>query len=129
MGNIILLFQNVGFTIAGSIFIPLHFWGAFIGALIGGIGIGVYSKCVIPATMASLLDMIDELDRKITKQGKIIYNEKILDILKISEKFFRLTKPKGMKIDRLFILFEDLDDNDWLTLALVCLVNETHYMF
>jgi hypothetical protein len=45
--------------------------------------------------MASLLDMIDDLDRKITKDGHIIYNHKILDILKINEKFFQSTRPKG----------------------------------
>lgn len=46
-------------------FIPLHFWGAFIGGLGAGVGIGVYSKFIVPKTILSLHELLDSLSCKI----------------------------------------------------------------
>ena len=45
----------LGTTIIGSILLPVTFWGAFIGGVIGGVGIGIYGKFVIHYYMSNLM--------------------------------------------------------------------------
>lgn len=77
--------------------IPFHFWGAFFGGLTAGIGIGLYSKFVVPKAMVSLQAMISKLDRRITSEGCIYYSPIIIEIMRINEKFFLTHKPSRNK--------------------------------
>jgi len=99
-------------TIAGSILFPVAFWGAFFGGLLGGVGMGLYGKFVIPYYMSNLMLMLSKSSVLIRKNGKVRYKEYTIRKLKIDETFIKKRKPKN------------LDDDSYITLLMFCLVNE-----
>jgi len=69
--------------------------------------------------------MLSKLDKRITPEGCIYYSPLIIEIMRINEEFFLSHKPKGKSI----YIITEINKSDWLTLVLVCLVNEVHYMY
>lgn len=100
----------------GHVLIPLHFWGAFIGGVGAGVCIGLYSMYVVPETMASLMEVADDLNRRVDSNGCIRYSPSAVAALHISHAFFMECKPAT------------ISRSNWLSLVLICLLNEVHYM-
>lgn len=42
--------------------IPIPVLGALIGSVVGGVGVGLYHKFIIPSTKNSLINMIHRLE-------------------------------------------------------------------
>lgn len=54
--------MGVGSAVAGQILIPIPVLGALIGSVVGGVGVGLYHKFIIPSTRNSLFNMIGRLE-------------------------------------------------------------------
>lgn len=68
-----------------------------MGGLSAGICVGLYSKFVIPDSLASLKLMIEKMERRINNQGYLYYSPVVVNIMKIKESFFLNTKPEGLQ--------------------------------
>jgi len=78
---------GIGMTIAGSIIFHVAFWGAFFGGLLGGVGMALYGKLVIPYAMENLMDMLSKTSILIRKNGVVRYKPYAIKKLKIDETF------------------------------------------
>ncbi|CAD8111046.1 unnamed protein product [Paramecium primaurelia] len=103
---------GVGMTIAGSILFPVAFWGAFFGGLLGGVGMGLYQKFLIPYYMDNIVEMMNKASKLIRKNGVVRYKPYALQKLQIDDKFLSTHKPSKMH------------DDQYFTLLMFCLSNE-----
>lgn len=109
--------MGIGSALAGQMLIPVPLLGALIGSMVGGVGVGLYHKFVIPTTRNSLLRMVNRLLALQQKNGSLKFDKKAFELLKISPSFFYTNKPG------------ELTENDWLTLFSVHLVNEIQTLY
>ena len=103
---------GLGLTITGSIMFPIGFWGAFIGGLCGGIGMGLYSKFVIPFAMENLVEMLTKCSSALRKNGIVKFKHYVVINLRFKEEYFISHKPSNLSYDQ------------FLTLVIFCLSNE-----
>jgi hypothetical protein len=85
---------GIGSAVAGQILIPIPVLGAIIGGTVGGVAIGLYQKLVIPKAKASMMKMLVNLEDRIMPDGLIVYDDKVIKIMKINKKHFEQTKPE-----------------------------------
>ncbi|CAD8144276.1 unnamed protein product [Paramecium pentaurelia] len=108
---------GVGSAIAGQILIPMPIVGAVVGSVVGGVGIGLYQKFIVPSTKNSLLGIIKRLEEFIQPNGQLKFGKKVIKKMRINYIHFFENKPV------------DLNFSDWLTLISVNLVNEVSYLY
>ncbi|CAD8056301.1 unnamed protein product [Paramecium sonneborni] len=107
---------GIGSAMAGQILIPLPVVGALIGSVVGGVGLGLYHKFVIPTTRNSLISIFNRLEQFIQINGQLKYEEQVLKKMKINRSHFFENQPIN------------LNNSDWLTLISVHLVNIVEYL-
>lgn len=76
--------------------IPVPVLGAIIGGTLGGVAIGFYQKIVVNKAKSSMLKMLDEIQARIMDDGLVLYDDKVVKILKINPEHFHQNKPKGI---------------------------------
>lgn len=54
--------MGIGSAVAGQMLIPVPVLGALIGSVVGGVGVGLYHKFIVPSTKNSLLGIINRLE-------------------------------------------------------------------
>lgn len=54
--------MGMGSAVAGQLLIPIPVLGALIGSIVGGVGVGLYQKFVVPKTRSSMLNMIKRME-------------------------------------------------------------------
>ncbi|CAD8137694.1 unnamed protein product [Paramecium pentaurelia] len=107
---------GIGTAVAGQILIPIPVLGALIGGTVGGVFMGLYTKFIIPKTKPSIKVMINELMGRQYGDGLFQYDDQVLKIMKINQQHYFGLKP------------ENLSDCQWLTILMVYMINEIHYL-
>ncbi|KAM3141995.1 hypothetical protein pb186bvf_005868 [Paramecium bursaria] len=109
--------MGIGSAVAGQILIPIPVLGALLGSVVGGVGVGLYQKFVVPSTKSSLMKMIFRMADYIQKDGSLIYDKMQINILRIQPQHFFENQP------------DQLNNNQWITLSVIHLVNEVEYLY
>ncbi|CAD8141524.1 unnamed protein product [Paramecium pentaurelia] len=109
--------MGIGSAVAGQILIPVPVLGALIGSVVGGVGVGLYHKFIVPSTRNSLLGIINRLEQFIQPNGQLKYEKSVIKMMKINPTHFFENQP------------QTLDCSDWLTLVSINLVNEVAYLY
>ena len=78
---------------------PIGFWGAFIGGVCGGIGMGLYSKFVIPFAMENLVEMLLKCSSAQRKNGIVKFKHYVVTNLRFKEEYFISHKPSNLTYD------------------------------
>ncbi|CAD8047307.1 unnamed protein product [Paramecium sonneborni] len=107
---------GIGTVIAGQILIPIPVLGALIGGTVGGVFMGLYTKFIIPKTKPSIKLMINDLMTRQYADGLFQYEDQVLKIMKINQQHYFGLKP------------DHLNECQWLTILMVYMVNEIHYL-
>ncbi|CAD8136110.1 unnamed protein product [Paramecium octaurelia] len=107
---------GIGSAVAGQILIPVPVLGAIIGGTVGGVAMSLYSKFFVPKTKHSIKVMVNELIDRQLDDGLFVYDEQVIKIMRINQQHYFGSKP------------QKYTDSQWLTILMVYLVNEVHYL-
>ncbi|CAD8132296.1 unnamed protein product [Paramecium pentaurelia] len=107
---------GIGSAVVGQILISIPVLGAIIGGTVGGVAMSLYSKFFDPKTKYSIKHMINNLMNRQLQDGLFVYDDQVIKIMKINQEHYFGCKPKKFT------------DSEWLTILMVYLVNEVHYL-